>query len=43
MLTAFEVEVFATRQDEIKGIANVTIVLQPVFSIDFVKVTMILA
>lgn len=43
MLTAFQVEVFATRQDEIKGIANVTIVLQLVFSIDFIKVTMILA
>lgn len=43
MLTGFEVDVFATRQDEIKGIANVTIILQPVFSIDFVKVTMILA
>lgn len=43
MLTAFDVAVFATRQDEIKGIANVTIVLQPVFSIDFIKVTMVLA
>jgi hypothetical protein len=43
MLTAFEVEVSATRADEIKGIANVTILLQPTFSIDFIKVTMVLA
>ena len=40
MLVAFEAEVSATRQDEIKGIANVTISLQPTFSIDFIKVTM---
>jgi len=43
MLTKFEVDVFATRQDEIKGVANVTIVLQPTFSIDFIKVTMFLS
>jgi hypothetical protein len=43
MLVKFEVDVFATRLDEIKGIANVTILLQPTFSIDFVKVTMILS
>ncbi len=42
MLTGFAVDVTATRQDEIKGIANVTILLQPVFSIDFIKVTMVL-
>ena len=29
--------------DEIKGIANVTILLQPTFSIDFIKVTMFLS
>jgi hypothetical protein len=43
MLVKFEVDVFASRADEIKGIANVTILLQPTFSIDFVKVTMILS
>jgi hypothetical protein len=43
MLTAYTVEVTATRADEIKGIANVTIGLQPTFSIDFIKVTMILS
>ena len=43
MLVAFEVDVFATRKDEIKGIANVTILLQPTFSIDFIKVTMFLS
>jgi phage tail sheath protein FI len=43
MLVAFEVDVFATRADEIKGIANVTILLQPTFSIDFIKVTMFLS
>lgn len=43
MLVAFEVDVFATRADEIKGIANVTISLQPTFSIDFIKVTMFLS
>jgi hypothetical protein len=43
MLVTFEVDVFATRADEIKGIANVTILLQPTFSIDFIKVTMFLS
>jgi hypothetical protein len=43
MLVKFEVDVFATRADEIKGIANVTILLQPTFSIDFIKVTMFLS
>ncbi len=43
MLVAFEVDVFATRADEIKGIANVTILLQPTFSIDFIRVTMFLS
>ncbi len=43
MLVAFEVDVFATRADEIKGIANVTISLQPTFSIDFIRVTMFLS
>lgn len=43
MLVKFEVDVFASRADEIKGIANVTILLQPTFSIDFIKVTMFLS
>lgn len=42
MLTFFKVDVTATRQEEIKGIARVTITLQPTFSIDFIKVTMFL-
>lgn len=42
MLVAFTVEVTATRAEEIKGIARVTITLQPTFSIDFIKVTMFL-
>jgi hypothetical protein len=43
MLVKFDVDVFASRADEIKGIANVTILLQPTFSIDFIKVTMFLS
>ncbi len=43
MLVKFEVDVFASRADEIKGIANVSILLQPTFSIDFIKVTMFLS
>jgi len=42
MLEAFEVDVTATRPQEIAGIAVVTITLQPTFSIDFIQVTMIL-
>ncbi|MEZ5401857.1 MAG: phage tail sheath subtilisin-like domain-containing protein [Bryobacteraceae bacterium] len=43
MVVKFGVEVTATRADEIKGIANVTIELQPTFSIDFIRVTMFLS
>jgi len=42
MLVSYDLSVTATRDDEIKGIANVTMTLQPTFSIDFIKVTMFL-
>ncbi len=42
MLVSYELTVTATRDDEIKGIARVTMVLRPTFSIDFIKVTMFL-
>lgn len=42
MLISYELEVTATRAEEIKGIVRVTMVLRPVFSIDFIKVTMFL-
>jgi hypothetical protein len=42
MLVSYDVSVTATRDDEIKGIANVTMTLQPTFSIDYIKVTMFL-
>jgi hypothetical protein len=42
MLVSYELSVTATRDEERKGIAKVTIVLRPTFSIDFIKVTMIL-
>jgi hypothetical protein len=42
MLISYELDVTATRDEERKGIARVTIVLRPVFSIDFIKVTMFL-
>lgn len=42
MLISYELEVSATRDEEIKGIARVNIVLRPTFSIDFIKVTMFL-
>lgn len=41
-LISYELEVSATRDEEIKGIARVTLVLRPTFSIDFIKVTMFL-
>jgi len=40
MLTGYTLDVSATRQQEINGIALVTMTLQPTFSIDFVKVIM---
>ncbi len=42
MLVKYDLEVTATREEERKGIARVTMVLQPTFSIDFIKVTMFL-
>jgi hypothetical protein len=42
MLISYELEVTATREEERQGIARVTIVLRPVFSIDFIKVTIFL-
>jgi hypothetical protein len=42
MLVSYELTVGATRDEERQGIARVTIVLRPTFSIDFIKVTMFL-
>ena len=39
---SYDLTVSATRQDEIAGIAKVELTLQPTFSIDFIKVTMVL-
>jgi Phage tail sheath protein subtilisin-like domain/Phage tail sheath C-terminal domain len=41
-LTGYQLEVTATRQDEIEGRAIVNVLLQPTFSIDFVAVTLVL-
>jgi hypothetical protein len=40
MLTGYALDVSASRQQEINGIALVTMTLQPTFSIDFIKVIM---
>jgi hypothetical protein len=42
MLISYDLDVSATREEERQGIARVIIVLRPVFSIDFIKVTMFL-
>lgn len=42
MLVGYDLEVTATREEERQGIARVTMVLRPVFSIDFITVTMFL-
>ena len=42
MLVSYELDVTATRDQEIRGIVQVTMVLRPVFSIDFIKVTIFL-
>lgn len=42
MLTKYELEVSATRDDEIRGIARVIMNLSPTFSIDQIRVTMYL-
>jgi hypothetical protein len=41
-LTDYNLEVSATRRDEIEGRAIVNVLLQPTFSIDFVAVTLVL-
>ena len=43
MLISYELAVTATRDQEINGVALVTMVLRPTFSIDFIKVIMNLA
>jgi hypothetical protein len=40
MLTGYELDVSATRAQEIRGICIVTMTLRPTFSIDFIRVTM---
>lgn len=40
MLLDYQLEVTATRAQEIRGIAAVTMTLRPTFSIDFIRVTM---
>ena len=42
MLVSYDLDVTATREEERRGIVQVTMVLRPVFSIDFIKVTMFL-
>jgi hypothetical protein len=42
MLISYELDVTATREEQRQGIARVTMVLRPTFSIDFIKVTMYL-
>lgn len=42
MLTLYKLDVTATRDDEKRGIAKVTMTLQPTFSIDFIQVVMFL-
>lgn len=42
MLTGYELDVTATRDEEKQGIARVTMTLKPTFSIDFIKVVMFL-
>lgn len=41
-LTAYELEVTATRAQEIAGEVNVAMTLQPTFSIEYIRVTMVL-
>lgn len=42
MLISYELNVSATRDQEIRGIVQVTMVLRPVFSIDYIRVVMFL-
>jgi Phage tail sheath C-terminal domain len=43
MLVDYQLSVTATRDEQIKGIVQVTMTLQPVFSINFIRVTMVLS
>lgn len=40
MLISYELDVSATREQQIRGIAQVTMVLRPTFSIDYIRVIM---
>ncbi len=42
MLISYDLDVTATRDQEIRGIAQITLVLRPVFSIDYIRVVMYL-
>ncbi len=42
MLVGYQLDVSATRAQEIAGVAQVLLTLQPTFSIDFIRVTMVL-
>jgi hypothetical protein len=42
MLTAYQLEVTATRAQEIAGEVSVTMTIMPTFSIDYIRVTMVL-
>lgn len=42
MLISYELDVTATREEEIRGICRVIMTLRPTFSIDFIKVVMFL-
>lgn len=42
MLISYELEVTATREQQIRGICQVTMILRPTFSIDYIRVTMYL-
>jgi len=42
MLISFELEVSATRAQQIRGIAQVTMIIRPTFSIDYIRVIMFL-
>ncbi|HEX8651026.1 MAG TPA: phage tail sheath C-terminal domain-containing protein [Pyrinomonadaceae bacterium] len=42
MIISYELDVTATRDDEIRGVARVTMTVRPTFSIDFIKVVMFL-
>ena len=42
MLVSYQLDVTATRDEEIRGIAKVTMTVRPTFSIDYIKVVMFL-